>query len=138
MNIPQDKAEVVQSLLKYIDIFREDVKDSLYSVTGGENEDGSYFAYPVYDEKLLDFIEVTYKSGILRPDYITTMNKYSNEGDDLDDIIARVDSNGFDLRQAVLTCLVRQERFQDGLWGIAVREGWFLSVLKRLSQLLEK
>ena len=47
-----------------------------------------------------------------------------------------IDTADFRLLRAILTYYMRQERFQDGLWLVAVQNGSFSKVLHRLMTLL--
>ena len=55
-----------------------------------------------------------------------------------DELTKRIDTADFKLAKAILTCYIRQERFCDGLWGRAIKEGTFLALLKRLEILLTR
>ena len=53
----------------------------------------------------------------------------------IDDYINEAD---LELLKAILTGYIRQERFNEGLWGEAVSEGIFLKILYRFRELFKK
>lgn len=98
-------------------------------------ENGTHtMPYPVYDKKLLQFIDDATNSGLMDYAYGKTIEKYGLEMSD--SLAERIDTADLKLTKAILTCYVRQERFCDGLWGKAVKDGIFLALLKRLGTLL--
>ena len=66
--------------------------------------------------------------------YVSTIQEYGYEMNN--DLAQHIGTADLKLTKAILTCYIRQERFYDGLWGIATREGTFLALLKRLDTLL--
>ncbi|WP_443138247.1 DUF6508 domain-containing protein [Piscibacillus sp. B03] len=57
---------------------------------------------------------------------------------DVGNINGLLDSADFELTRAILTFLIRQERFGEGTWGEAAKEGHFLKVLERLKELTRR
>lgn len=91
-------------------------------------------SYPVYEDKLLQFIDDASNSGLMDYAYGATIQKYGLEMNDR--LAGQIDTADLKLTKAILTCYIRQERFCEGLWGKAVKEGIFLALLKRLGTLL--
>lgn len=55
-------------------------------------------------------------------------------GEEIKEAIERAD---YSLLRAIVTYLIRQERFGDGNWEASVTNGSFLAALKRLKKLTE-
>jgi hypothetical protein len=87
--------------------------------------------YPVYDDKLNEFINDAYESDRLRGDYLD----YLHEQGINEDLSAAISTADLELLTSILTYYVRQERFCDGMWGAAVKEKVFLRILYRLKEL---
>lgn len=87
--------------------------------------------YPKYDRKLEQFIKDVYATDLLKHDYID----YLDEKLKVEDYSAAVHTADMELLKAILTFNVRAERFCDGSWASAVKEGVFLSILYRLREL---
>ena len=66
--------------------------------------------------------------------YGDTLEEYGLEMNS--ELAKKIDTADFKLVKAILTCYIRQERFCDGLWGRAIKEGIFLTLLKRIEALL--
>ena len=138
MSVPLEKRQAVEKLIKYMDLFSSPQARELCLWTEEKDEEGNTFRVPTYKDELFDFIEEAYNSGILEPDYINIMNSLSGGENELDAIIYALPSSDYLMCAAVLTCIVRQERFSPGLWGIACKEKWFLAVLSRMEILLDE
>ena len=57
---------------------------------------------------------------------------------ELEAIIYGIDKYDFDMVIALLTFIIRQERFCYGLWAMAARDKWFTIILNRLQELCEE
>lgn len=98
-------------------------------------ESGAFsMPFPVYDSHFLNFIDDVSNSDLMDVSYGDTLEEYglgmNNE------LTKKIDTADLRLAKAILTCYVRQERFCDGLWGRAIKEGTFLALLKRIATLL--
>ena len=92
-------------------------------------ESGAFsMPYPVYETQFLNFIDDVSNSDLMDLNYGNTLEEYGLE--------MNIDTADFKLAKAILTCYIRQERFCDGLWGRAIKEGIFLALLKRIETLL--
>jgi hypothetical protein len=49
-----------------------------------------------------------------------------------------VEQGDYELLRAVLTYLIRQERFRSGVWATAIDERLFLTILKRLEDMKQE
>ncbi len=98
-------------------------------------EDGTFsMPYPVYEPQFLKFIDDVSNSNLIDFAYGDTLREYGLAMNN--ELTKKIDTADFKLAKAILTCYVRQERFCDGLWGQAIREGTFLALLKRMEVLL--
>ena len=120
----------------YIPYFEAtDTENSCHWREGRLTENGTYtMPYPVYEDKLLQFIDDVSNSGLMDYAYGATIQKYGLEMND--GLAGQIDTADLKLTKAILTCYIRQERFYEGLWTTAVKEGIFLALLKRLRTLL--
>ena len=125
-----------ERLYSYIPYFENIDPDTAYQWKGGvKRDDGAISVpYPDYDETLPQFIHDVYKSGLMDYNYRDTIERKTNgQSKDKRELI---DSADLEFVFAILTYFVRGERFCDGLWEAAVRDGVFLAILRRLSVLL--
>lgn len=90
--------------------------------------------FPVYETQFLNFIDDVSNSALMDFSYGDTLEEYGLEMDN--DLTKKIDTADFKLARAILTCYIRQERFCDGLWARAIKEGIFLALLKRIETLL--
>ena len=91
--------------------------------------------FPVYETQFLNFIDNVSNSDLMDFSYGETLEEYGLEMNN--GLTKKIDSADFKLVRAILTCYIRQERFCDGLWGRAIKEGTFLALLKRIETLLD-
>ena len=98
-------------------------------------ESGAFsMPYPVYETQFLNFIDDVSNSDLMDLNYGNTLEEYGLEMNH--ESTKKIDTADFKLAKAILTCYIRQERFCDGLWGRAIKEGIFLALLKRIETLL--
>ncbi len=103
-------------------------------VNVGSGEEGTrILPYPKYDSKLRKFIQAVYDSGIMMDDYMNYLKDKIGSSSDIISVIQN--TKEFDILRAVLTYFVRQERFQDGLWGQAAEDKIFLTILLKMRDL---
>lgn len=102
-----------------------------WETPAGGNPNEIAQAYPVYDKQLELFIQAADESGLMRTDYIIAVR-----GIDFNNVICDIEHADFPMLRALFTYYIRQERFCDGLWEKAAREGIFLTMLYRLRQLI--
>lgn len=127
-----------QSVMGYISYFKNvSEEEACYWGGGDKREDGVFtIAYPVYDKQLTNFVEEVTKTDLLDTNYINTLEKYdlpiSNH------LVRAIDTANMELTKAILTAYIRQERFNEGLWAIAVRDKVFYKLLIRLQKLVEE
>lgn len=98
-------------------------------------KDGTYtMPYPIYENGVLQFTDDISRSDLMDYNYGETIQKY---GFSMNDSLAKqIETADLSLTKAILTCYIRQERFCEGLWEMAIKKGVFLALLKRLKFLL--
>lgn len=139
MSIPEEKLVAVKKLVDYIPFF-ENAKheDVCHWQTEELAEDGTMpVTYPTYCDEFIAFVETAYNEDLLDSRYIDVMNAHTGGETELEAIIYGIESADYQLTMAVLTCIIRQEQFCNGLWAMAVRDKWFLLILQHLEELLE-
>ncbi len=126
----------IEKLSLFIPYFENASKDSVCNWIGGENLGKNQFTmqYPLYEPKIDEFIQEVYKSNLLIGDYHDVIKKQGLEG--IKQITQAIDDADFELVTAILTWVVRGERFCDGLWGSAVEDKTFLKIINRLNRLI--
>lgn len=124
--------EKYEELIKYIAYFEDDRNTFCTWESPKEKEDGVFIMpYPIYDEKLEEFIEDVYNTDLLKHDYLEFIEKNIEMNANIIDVIERAD---FETLRAILTKYIRLERFCEGTWGAAAKEGTFLKILKKIKQ----
>ena len=87
------------------------------------------FPYVKYFPEISSFIHEVYQTDLLDTEYLPYLESHLPRDANYADYIENAD---FRLLRAILTYYVRQERFQEGLWMVAVQDGSFSKVLNRL------
>ena len=111
-------------VLSYIDYFS----------TAGE-EVGTWvhnppdFPYVKYFPEISSFIHEVYQTDLLDTEYLPYLETHLPLDANYADYIENAD---FRLLRAILTYYVRQERFQEGLWTVAVSERCFYKLLTKI------
>lgn len=122
-----------RNILDYISYFENITKQDYTECRLNNTEEmARTFSNPVFDDKFDKFIDELYESDLLSCAYMRNLNKYQVNFDRILDII---ESSDFELLKSILTYYVRQERFCDGVWAKAIKEGIFLKILYRLQQI---
>ena len=91
------------------------------------------FPYPVYARKFRDFIYEFEASGIPDPNYLENLKNHPLSNPE--DINNAITSGDLALVFSIFTFFIRQERFNEGLWVSAVKNGIFLRLLNRIDAL---
>ncbi|MDW5300142.1 MAG: DUF6508 domain-containing protein [Sedimentibacter sp.] len=127
----------IERLCTYIPYFETATKQSVCEWRGGGKIGDNLYemSYPNYDETLIDFTEDVYKSSLMCKDYLDIINLHSIYDDDK--MITALDNDDLVITSAILTFYIRQERFCDGLWAVAVDKKIFLKILKRLKKVID-
>lgn len=111
----------VLNFIKYL----EDENEVFYTVEQG---------YLNYSSKFQEFIDSCYESNYIRKNYLDFLNDRYLGIRDINSIILTGD---YESLCALLTYLIRQERFCDGLWATAIIEKSFFNILIKLKQYQE-
>lgn len=123
----------LMKLLSFISYFEDDNIEFCKWQAGEKIENGiRYMPYPVYDDRLQEFIRAVYDSGLMNRDYISLLNVEMVTERDIKKVIDETTDR--DILIASLTYLVRQERFHEGIWGMAAKDKVFLRILLKLRQ----
>ena len=127
----------IERLCTYIPYFEAATKESVCKWGGGGKIGDNLYemSYPYYDETLIEFTEDVYKSSLMCKDYLDIINLHSLYDDDK--MITALDNDDLVITSAILTFYIRQERFCDGLWAVAVDKKIFLKILKRLKKAID-
>lgn len=114
--------------------YLENERHAICSWVGPEKQEKEFFAhgYPHYDRKFTSFIDEIYHSDLLNGDYFSILNEKVQDKN----FKAAIPTADLELLTAILTYYVRQERFCDGAWEEAINEKVFVSILKRLRELV--
>lgn len=124
------------ALLDYISYFEDESIKHYYWTESKRDEKGTIIlGYPSYDETFNEFIHAVYDSNIIKQDYMEYLGNQEVEPKKFQDIIATAD---IDLLSAILTYLVREERFCTGAWAKSIDDKLFLKVLYRIKEILQK
>lgn len=127
----------VKPLLKYIPYFEKarerHSSDDLINVNSDIKERQSF----KYDKMLIDFIQEVYDSNLMDLNYNMTIAEETRESENWDEIVENISLANRRLTMAILTAIVRGERFNDGLWAKALQREWFLKILSRLNFLMD-
>lgn len=116
-------------VLSYIDYFStagEEVGTWVYNPPD--------FPYVKYSPEISAFIYEVYQTDLLDTEYLSYLESFLPRDANHADYIENAD---FRLLRAILTYYVRQERFQEGLWLVAVHDGCFLEILNKLHEPLK-
>ncbi|WP_416144628.1 DUF6508 domain-containing protein [Planococcus koreensis] len=86
--------------------------------------------YIEYSEEMEQFAKSIYSSNLIDRDYAETLNEYGISDDrDMETNLDRADKK---LLRAMLTQMLRTERFVSGAWICYEEKGMFLKALRRL------
>ena len=111
-------------VLSYIDYFstaKEEVGTWVYNPPD--------FPYVNYSPEISAFIYEVYETDLMDTEYLPYLESHLPLDANYADHIETAD---FRLLRAILTYYVRQERFQEGLWILAVQDGSFSKILNRI------
>ena len=126
----------MEKIRNYISYFKTIHTETACRWEGSRKLESGFFSmpFPVYETQFLNFIDDVSNSDLMDVSYGDTLEEYGLEMNS--ELAKKIDTADFKLVKAILTCYIRQERFCDGLWGRAIKEGIFLALLKRIEALL--
>jgi len=119
--------------------FKTEFEDPAFSIcewtAATQDSDGVWqHGYPTYTERFLEFVQRVSASDLMDTEYLDHLEHWMVHGEAIPSAIERADLS---LLRAIVTYLIRQERFGDGNWESSVKDGSFLAVLKRLEELTQ-
>ncbi|RPF52203.1 DUF6508 domain-containing protein [Aquisalibacillus elongatus] len=124
-----------ENVLKYKDYFEDLKQDDVVTWRKQGDQGGAYgLPFPDYHTKFKEFIREVKNSNLLHKDYI---NLLEDSEFDINDINQSIEEADFENLRAILTLLIRRERFGDGNWASSVESGDFYYVLVRLEELID-
>ena len=88
------------------------------------------FPYVKYSPEISSFIHEVYQTDLLDTEYLPYLESHLPCDANYADYIENADIR---LLRAILTYYVRQERFQEGLWMVAVSERCLYKLLTKIS-----
>ncbi|KAA0919221.1 DUF6508 domain-containing protein [Dietzia sp. ANT_WB102] len=105
---------------------------------GDQQEDGSFtFRYPIYDRDTQKVMEVCNGGALTDFDYRRTLERHGGHGlgSQAPDFVALARDSDEDLIVALLTWIMRSERFGAGDVAAALENGALVALLDRLREL---
>ena len=126
----------IENIRKYISYFETMHVEIACQWKGSQKLKNGAFTmpFPVYETQFLNFIKDVSNSDLMDLTYKKNLEEYGFKSNN--ELVKAIDSANFKMVKAILTYYVRQERFCDGLWGQAIKEGIFLGLLKRIETVL--
>lgn len=124
-----------ENLLEYINYFKNSNNQFYKIPETKKSPDGAILMQgPRYDDEFEEFTKLVYQSDLMKRDYLDCIEKRCKGEREINKFI---DDADIELLSAILTCVMRQERFCDGAWAGAIKDGTFLKILSRLKELSE-
>lgn len=112
-------------VLSYIDYFSTAVEEA-----GSWVSKPHFFPYVKHSQEISSFIDEVYQTDLLDTEHLPYLETHLPRDANYADYIENAD---FRLLRAILTYYVKQERFQEGLWMVAVSERCFYKLLTKIS-----
>lgn len=129
MSVTNDK-----KIFNYISYFSDDtVQFCKWQHSERQEDDDFTLGYPVYDDRLSEFIQDIYDSGIMVGNYMEVTEGIFSSNGKVIEIIKNLDN--FETARAILTYYVRQDRFSEGSLGRAAENKILLNILLKLKEL---
>lgn len=105
---------------------------------GQRHRNGAYLVrYPTYDEDTLAVMEAFGGGVLTRHGYLDELERRGLSDGSLTDLTGLAERSDEDLTRALLTWVVRSERFVDGAIAESLTEGSLVALLDRLQELYE-
>ena len=126
----------IQQLLSFIPYFETvDPDEACQWKPSVKREDGVIqMGYPIYSAEFNKFIKAVCDSEVMVKDYVAELDRLvpNWQSVNIQEVLKTADLH---LVLVVLTKAIRVERFCDGAWNSATRDGLFLAILRRLNDL---
>lgn len=134
----EEREAAVRALLPEIERLRR-VREVEWS-GGDQNEDGSFhIRYPIYDRDTQKVMEVCNGGALTDFDYRRTLERHGGHGlgSQAPDLAMLARDSDEELTIALLTWMMRSERFSGGDVAAALENGALVALLDRLRSLYE-
>ncbi len=138
-----EKQVIDQESMKALVAFLPDLEDPNCSF--GEwyapepRDDGvKYFPYFVFNDLGSAFDDACYEHGWIMIDYAWPEWTRSEEARKFLEDMKRIENASMDQLTKLLTVFCRAERFNEGSFEIALKEGWILHIVRRINHLLSE
>lgn len=132
----EERRAAFRQLLPVVDRLR--AADGVTWAGGQRDRDGTYLVrYPTYGEDTLAVMEAFGGGVLTRHGYLDELERRGMSDGSLTDLTGLAEYSDEDLTRALLTWVVRTERFVDGSVAEALREGALVALLDRLRELYD-
>ena len=133
-----DYRDDVEKLAGYLPWLETKAGETVSQTYDGNGIAGSSIVFQVYDSMLLNFVNDAGKTGLIDKNYPYVYSELFIKTT-ADEIKA---AEGADLKRSAILCAILSKYVLGGatkgvLWTQAVKEGVFLTVVKRMKELLE-
>ena len=122
-------------LFSYIEYL--EAKSKAGRTAGTNDDDPIIIGYEQYNKKVASFIKAFYDADIADTNYFDTLSK-SGIATSHESIAANIETASKPLLISMLTCYIRQDRFNTGLIAAAIENGNMAHILKRLQCLYSR
>jgi hypothetical protein len=92
--------------------------------------------FPEYDQPFMDFIDLCYETDLIDHHYLINIEEKDIPVENIVVLQEHIPHTNLKELGTILTYFLRQERFCEGSWSIALKEGFFLAILLRLKELI--
>lgn len=89
--------------------------------------------YVTYTREMINFAKSVYEGDLIDYTYTETLKEYKIE--DIVDMEKHIPSADERLTKAILTKMIRDERFSSGAWITYIEKGMFIKILRRIGEL---
>ncbi|WP_430787244.1 DUF6508 domain-containing protein [Virgibacillus flavescens] len=89
--------------------------------------------YTNYSHEMEEFVECMYEVEYIDGDYKSTLEEYGVT--DVDEMDCKISTANEQLVKAILTKMIRDERFTSGAWITYAKKGLFEKALRRMGEL---
>lgn len=126
----------MEPLMRYMNWLEDKYGKKVSSLYQGDN--AQTIAFPVYDGALLSFVKEAAKTSLMDRNYMYLYNRYPMPTPkDERERIEKVTIKDLEILPGVLSKYVLGGMTKGYVWPIAVEEGIFLAILKKMKELNE-
>lgn len=125
-------------LLKYLDWLKENVGKDVTTIYDGTQNGSNTMSFPVYDEKLLEFVKEAGENPLMDRNYVYVYSGRELKTTEQEkQAIAECTIEDWRVLCGILTRYVRGGMTRSYLWSQGVQEGIFYLVLTKMQEVLE-